>query len=362
MKEINNIIEAYKKIDFTQNQAALATVVYLEGSSYRRIGARMLILDSGEWIGGISGGCLEGDTLRKARLTMLEQKARLVRYDTTDDDPAQIGVGLGCNGIIDVLITPLNPENPQNAVVQLINQTQKRVPSVILTVIDVSNDANIQLGDVFNYADDENFKQKFPIKTIQQNLLKDINTSLLETKSASKTYQLSNKKTISILVEILMPAIHLVINGSNYDVYPLLRIAKELGWKVSIICNPKKMHATVLQLADNVLEKHEMPDIDSFTAVALMSHDYENDYQALQKTLKTDINYIGMLGPAKRNAKMYQQMNDPNLDLTKIYNPIGLDIGANTPEEIAISIIAEIKAFFAEKNGTSLKHRTEPIH
>src|SRR5215510_14000934 len=116
MKEIKAIVIAYSSIDFLKNKAALATVVRVEGSSYRRTGARMLVLDNGTYLGGISGGCLEGDALRRAQKAIASNKASVITYDTTQDDDRQIGVGLGCNGIIDVLFTPLSPMDEKNAV------------------------------------------------------------------------------------------------------------------------------------------------------------------------------------------------------------------------------------------------------
>src|ERR1700749_5306740 len=107
MKEIIDIVAAYKEAVKCSKKTALATVVLVEGSAYRRPGARMLISEDGELTGAISGGCLEGDALRKARLVILQQEALLVTYDTTDDDDAKLGVGLGCNGIIHILIEPI---------------------------------------------------------------------------------------------------------------------------------------------------------------------------------------------------------------------------------------------------------------
>src|SRR5437016_9701988 len=116
MKEIKAIIKAYDEADKTSVGLALATVVRVEGSSYRRTGARMLIMDNGVWVGGISGGCLEGDALKRAQLAIRKSTPTLITYDTTEDDPYQIGVGLGCNGVIDVLLTPLNADNKNNPV------------------------------------------------------------------------------------------------------------------------------------------------------------------------------------------------------------------------------------------------------
>jgi xanthine/CO dehydrogenase XdhC/CoxF family maturation factor len=121
MKEIKAILQAYDQVDFTHQQAALATVVRVEGSSYRRIGARMLVIDNGVWIGGISGGCLEGDALRRARLAIHKKQASSIIYDTSEEDNFQIGVNLGCNGVIEVLFTPIDPTDKNNAVELLRN-------------------------------------------------------------------------------------------------------------------------------------------------------------------------------------------------------------------------------------------------
>jgi xanthine dehydrogenase accessory factor len=368
MKELKAIIEAYDKIDFTKNKAALATVVRVEGSSYRRTGARMLVMESGEWIGGISGGCLEGDALKKARLAMTQNKPTLITYDTSDDDPYQIGVGLGCNGIIDVLITPLNPDNLNNAILQVKNHTDTRTPNLVVTVIGLSKTLeNIRMGDVFRYDNEEYFKVTFPLQLIDNQLLSDISFCLNNLRSLPQIYELADGTKVRLFLEILPPTIHLVIYGTNYDIYPFVRIAKEIGWKVTVICNPQKVHASLFQTADEVLPKDSEPIIDDYTVAILMSHDYENDYQSLMKLLKSHTNYIGMLGPAKRNKKMYDRMAEEGkpiseADLARIYNPAGLDIGATTPEEIAISIVAEIRAFFGKRNGSNLRLRTDTIH
>src|SRR3954466_12382749 len=116
MKEFSAIISEYSKIDFSLRKAALATVVKVRGSSYRSPGARMLITDDGKWTGSISGGCLEGDALRKARQVMLENKSLTITYDTREESNQYLGIGLGCNGVIDVLVEPVDPANKHNAI------------------------------------------------------------------------------------------------------------------------------------------------------------------------------------------------------------------------------------------------------
>lgn len=368
MKEIKQITEAYQNIDFSKTKAALATVVRVEGSSYRRTGARMLVLESGEWIGGISGGCLEGDALKKARLAMSQNKATLITYDTTDDDPYQIGVGLGCNGIIDVLITPLDPENPNNAVRQLQSCIDQRTPNLVVTVTSINkSNSDIALGEVFRFDNDAHFDEIFPINALKENLKIEIKEALNATKSVSKEYILENGTKLTLFLEVIPPAIQLYVFGSNYDIYPMVKVAKELGWRVICICNPTKMHASLFELVDEVVPKDYQPNIDTFTAAISMCHDYETDYQNLQMLLKTDIKYIGLLGPKKRTIKMYDRMTEEGISLSakqeeSIYSPVGLDIGAATPEEIALSVCAEVRAFFSGRDGNRLKFRPKPIY
>lgn len=368
MKEIKQIIEAYQKIDFSQNRAALATVVRVEGSSYRRTGARMLVMESGEWIGGISGGCLEGDALKKARLAMSQNKATLITYDTSDDDPYQIGVGLGCNGIIDVLITPLDPQNAQNAVLQLRNCLDQRSPNVIVTVTALSaNHSAIELGEVFRFDTPEHFREVFSLDTIKEQVLTEIQNSLAITKSVSQTYRLADGTSISLFIEVIPPPIQLYVFGSNYDIYTMVRTAKELGWKVIVVCNPTKMHPSLFTTADAVVSKDYVPVVDNYTAAVSMCHDYETDYRNLQTLLKTEIAYIGLLGPKKRTLKMYDRMQEEGKPITpadenRIFSPVGLDIGANTPEEIALAICAEIRTNFSGRDANRLKYRDRPIY
>src|ERR1700712_4135252 len=126
MKEVQDIVKAYNQAQRQGIQSALVTVVLVEGSAYRRAGARMLITEDGQLTGAISGGCLEGDALRKARLVMAQQQPMLVTYDTMDDDDAKLGVGLGCNGIIHILIEPIHPDSKNNPIALLSIALSKR--------------------------------------------------------------------------------------------------------------------------------------------------------------------------------------------------------------------------------------------
>ena len=369
MKEIRAIVDAYHEIDFTKNKVALATVVRVEGSSYRRSGARMLVLDSGEWVGGISGGCLEGDALKKAKFAIAQNKASIITYDTTDDDPFQIGVGLGCNGIIDVLLTPIDPQDSENQIFILEKCLDNREPNLIFTLLNYSgNDKFLKVGQSFLADTNIDFVQLFSLINEPALLKNDIQNVKSTKQSCIKKYP-TKIGEIELFLEVIIPATHLIIYGGNYDIYSLVKLAKEVGWKVSVVCNPLKVHKSLFEMADAVIDKAEVHEIeiDVFTVGVLMTHDFETDFQNMLKLLKTNISFIGMLGPKKRTDKMFLKLaEDGNpvseADLLKIATPVGLDIGATTPEEIAISIIAEIKTFFSGRDGSRLKFRQGAIY
>src|SRR6266487_2542136 len=366
MKEIKSIINAYNSIDFSNTRAALATVARVEGSSYRRTGARMLVLDNGTYLGGISGGCLEGDALRRAQKAIVQDKPSIITYDTTQDDSHQIGVGLGCNGIIDVLFTPLY-DGEQNPVRILSTVTETREPKVIISIIACSENLNA-LGKTFLYENDEQFLQSFAVKNIAEAVLHDIKESLGKQSSQTITYT-SADDTTKVFIEVIMPVTHLVIYGGNYDMYPLVRIARELGWYVTVVMNTAKADKNLFSTATKVLhnKSDEEPMRDNYTAIVLMAHDYKTDFTNLQKALNTKALYIGLLGPRKRSQKMFDDLATKETpvsekDMERIFAPAGLDIGAASPEEIALSIIAEIRAHFAGRQGMSLRLRQGSIY
>ena len=156
MKEIKSIIKQYDQATAKGKKTALATVVHLEGSSYRRPGARMLIEDDGNLTGAISGGCLEGDALRKALHVITQNRAMLVTYDTMDDDDAKFGVGLGCNGIIQVLIEPIDDQDTLNPIELLKEITRLRKESVLVTFFNLRDQKSDQAGSLIIFRDHDN--------------------------------------------------------------------------------------------------------------------------------------------------------------------------------------------------------------
>jgi len=257
MKEIKTILAAYDALDKQTTKVALATVVRVEGSSYRRTGARMLVQDNGIWTGGISGGCLEGDALKRAKMAIFKSQATLITYDTTQDDEHQIGVGLGCNGIIDVLFTPLNYANANNPV-ELLKQCVKesRKTHVLLTITALKgNWEAVEAGTAILYETEKD--TDFLGEETAYWLNDQIDRQLAVGKSAPIHFITADKREIRVFVELLPPEIHLLIFGFQYDVYPLSCLVKELGWRVTVVAKPEKVNKRIAQVVDTVVS----PDV-----------------------------------------------------------------------------------------------------
>jgi len=357
VKEFSDIIKSYDNIDKSSVRLAMATVIDVKGSSYRRTGARMLIQDNGIWTGGISGGCIEGDALKKANLAISGAKAIKVTYDTSKENEEQIGVSLGCSGIIDVLISPIDPKDNNNQVEQLRNCIKSREPKVLVTVLE-SEDSELSPGKVYYYSKDEEVEHYFG-KISSKIILQNIKEILKNEKTEIKELE-----THKLLFEFVPPTVQVIIMGGNYDVYPLLKVVHNLGWQSIVVANPRRLAKNIHSLADEVDADFDNISIDKYTVGILMSHDFNADLKNLRKVLKSDLSYIGLLGPVSRKSDLLAdlQFEVSEEDKERIFGPVGLDIGASQPEEIAISIVSEILTVMRHRPGSSLRSRQGPIY
>ena len=363
MKELHDIILAYDKAVKQNKQTALATVVKVDGSSYRRPGARMLVTEDGQITGAISGGCLEGDALRKAQLTILQKKNKLVVYDTTDEDDLKFGVQLGCNGVVYILFEPVKPDDAHNPINLLKKIAEQRRDGMLLTVFN-ENKTAAQKGTCCVINETESFCSDNELGS-----LIDESKSLLKQKKSV----IKDDENGSVLYQFIPPSIQLIIVGAGNDVQALAEIAFLLGWNI-VVVDGRPVYATKNRFpkADkiSVIKPEEILsaiDIDGQTAVVLMTHNYNYDLAALEQLIKTDCKYVGILGPKKKLHRLFNDLTEKGIMISdekmhSIYGPVGLDIGAETSEEIALSVVAEIKAAFAQRQGSSLKERTTEIH
>ena len=372
MKEINNIIKAFEEAQKQGRQTALATVVHVDGSSYRRPGARMLVTDEGQLTGAISGGCLEGDALRKALLVLNQQKTMLVTYDTMDEDDAKLGVGLGCNGIIQVLIEPIDITNPNNPIELLRGVIGKRQKSVLTTLFSLQNRKEEQPGTCLLLKEDgmvDTINDKYAFKGI---LLEDAKKAMAAQTSSFKNY-ISEKQNITAFIEFVKPPVSLIVIGAGNDVMPLVDMANILGWETSIVdgranyARPERFVSACQVLVSKPENVLEQITIDEQTVFVLMTHNYNYDLAMLKALIKRNVVYVGSLGPKKKSDRMLDELREEGIhvndeQLKNIYGPSGLDIGAETPEEIALSILSEIKAVLSGRGGESLRRNADAIH
>ncbi|MFP2997142.1 XdhC family protein [Spongiivirga sp. MCCC 1A20706] len=367
MKEIKSILSLYKSHKEQDEKCAIAQVVRVEESSYRREGARMLVYESGVFEGGISGGCLEGDALKRSQIAILKDKPSIVTYDTSKDDENEIGVGLGCNGVIDVLISPINQKN--SALYALEKCISARRTHIIVTITAHNHQrSNVILGGTFYYNTDTKLLENCDDPELEKKVVADVETVLSTKKSRIYHYDYDEQQ-VSVFIEYVPAPFHLAIFGDNYDVYPMIDLASVLDWEISLTGNLQKLKKDRLHTVARLFTKEDNPwtNIDNRTAIILMAHDYKTDLNNLKKAVKTSAPYIACLGPKKRFDKMRKELLETGEDLnasdfSRIYAPCGLEIGANTPEEIATSIFAEVLTVFSGKKGGLLREKKGPIH
>jgi xanthine dehydrogenase accessory factor len=368
MKEIIDIVAAFDEANVQGKKVALATVVLVEGSAYRRAGARMLITEDGRLTGAISGGCLEGDALRKARLVIMQQEPMLVTYDTMDDDDAKLGVGLGCNGIIHILIEPIT-ENPQNPISLLKSIIESRGNAVLVTLFCLADKKAAQPGTCICLT-----KNGMDVKATENpaNLqnIKEIAKQVLEGHQS----RVETSDGFTVFIEYVKPLVAVVIVGAGNDAIPLTKMAAVLGWDITVIDGrhnyalPERFPSAqkiIVATPENILEQLELTQ---WTAFVLMTHNYNYELALLSRLLPLNLPYVGVLGPKKKLDRMLNEVEEkigieiPKEQLSKIYGPVGLDIGSETAEEIALSIVAEIKAVLSGRQGNSLRYKPVPIH
>ncbi len=317
MHEIEAIFNLWRASQSESKRAALATVVEVKGSAYRRAGARMLLVEDGRSAGMINGGCLDGDLWAHAHQVMQSGRAVLTRYDTTSNQDIVFGLGLGCRGVMKILVEPAND----------------------LTWLAAGNKvAVVYEGE-------------------------DVGTRLLELAAPQK----------GAFIQHIEAPQRLLIFGVGADVVPLHAMAQLAGFSVEVFDHraPFPNRLPLVPSSYYPIEKLEAHlKIEAETACVVMTHNFLFDLELLKLLLPSPARYVGILGPRRRADELLEKIgrdtllrgiNLAALDLRKLHAPIGLDIGAETPEEIALSILAEIQKRRRDKSGLSLREK-DSIH
>lgn len=324
--------------------AVLATVVHVEGSSYRKPGARMLVNGPLAPVGCVSGGCLEGDLLRKAGWLVEAGRPVLRRYDTTDEE----GYGVGCNGVVDVLIEPLWPESACMARLREAALDGRR--GVLGTVLETG--MGLSVGD-HCWLDGNRFiaEGDWPV---------DAQAAALRVLARERSTEIS--LGVRIFFEYICPPSRVVIFGAGRDAVPVVAQCRAAGWDVTVV-DPMVTTAPSGRFppATRILR---MGLGDAWRALSLtdawcvvMTHNLAADTEIVQRLVSSDAAYIGIMGPRARSESLLgARIADP-----RVHAPIGLDLGGDGPDLIALGIAAELCAAMHGRAAGFLRDRDAPI-
>ena len=360
MKELQHILELWGSAERAGEAAVLATVVKTRGSSYRVPGARLLLTSAGQHAGSISGGCLEGDLLKKA-WWLTENGPVIRRYDTTPEGEIAAEFGLGCSGIIHVLLERVSRGN--TPILDLIREVvfSARAPGAIAHVVEPAS----SVGQRFMIDPHGKFTSNVSDSEVRAMLARE--AALAVSERSSRFLRINGG--VEVFVEVLSPVIRLLVFGAGDDAVPLTSLAKYLGWRVTVV-DGRAHYARREKFpqADEVLvrpagQSGMANEIDPWTVAVVMTHSYSQDLETLRELAGQPLRYLGILGPRKRTSQL---LADAGLDagtlVPVLHTPIGLDIGADGPQQVALAVIAEIQATLNGRKGGPLRERVGSIH
>lgn len=371
MRELRDIVSALRDLRARGERAALATITRVRGSTYRREGARLLIHSDGRTIGSISGGCLEGDVTEAARDVIQTGRPRLLSYDLTADDDAVWGLGLGCNGAIDVFVERVSEEDGEDLVARLQDSIEQRRVAALATLI-VTPPGKLALGARLFVAEDGEVQGSLGDPALDAQVVAAARRQIEAGHSTTCAVEMPGGKR-EVFIEVVAPPLQLLICGAGHDALPLVRLAHAQGWWV-MVADSRPAFATKERFpeADEVIlaEDREVATtahIDRRTFVVVMTHNFLHDQALLRGLLRTPARYIGLLGPRARTEKLLADLKKEGIPLdssqrARLFGPVGVDVGADSPEEIALSIMAEILAVRNGRSVASLRDRRGPIH
>jgi xanthine dehydrogenase accessory factor len=401
MRESAQILNAFEQLAAEAKPAAIATVVAVGGSSYRRPGARMLVAGDGRTWGGISGGCLERDVARRARLVIETGEPVLCRYDTTEslnevteasgllDLGRTPGVTLGCRGVIDLFIERISPDGP-GPIPSIARAVRERIAVTCGTLLRVSCGMKARPGLRILAGPESPAADAALARAVAECLAtratdrwpnlagglprlsggegaRGVDPAVRHPGYGSIHHLvLPGDQSADVFIETIRPPQSLVIFGGGSDVVPLLELAKTLGWHVSIVGGRssagtrERFAGADLFAADDADDPTAGITPEPDAAVVLMTHDFPRDAKILSALAGCPLRYLGLLGPRNRAERLLAQSAD--IAKWNAFYPVGLDVGADNPELIALAIISEIQAVLAGRPGGLLRDRPGPIY
>lgn len=352
------IYKEMKRCRDLMKKGVLGTIIRTEGSTYQKAGAKCFISEDGLITGLVSGGCVEGDLGEYAKHVMETGNSKKVFYDFRDGGDDLWGLGLGCNGSIEIYLEPFYPMSPSSIQIEESFFRALSSPICMITIISSVNLISsgkkriIIEGDTnLNEINDERIRDEYNKR------LKNNETGLYR------------GEELEVFFDFVTPPPHVIVFGAGPDAVPLVDGVKRLNWRVSVIDHrPEFVSDAHFPDADELIlnERGTFPEItlNEHSFIVIMTHHFEQDQQILNELLRAKTGYIGILGPRKRTYQLLEGISNAKgisqQELINFYSPIGLDIGAKTPEEISCSIVTEMINVHRAGNGISLKMTKGP--
>jgi xanthine/CO dehydrogenase XdhC/CoxF family maturation factor len=368
MSELGAILRAARARRAAGDPFLFATVVRVRGSAYRHPGARMVVAadDPEPLAGSISGGCLERDVAQKGFWRTRKERAVVVTYDRSalEEEDAFAGGGLGCDGIVDVLVERPDPADPCDPVELLAPCVEEERPVAVATVLR-SNRADLLVGARLALAHDDAIRSNIASRTLQAPLVRAAEHARLHRITTAWT---SADRQVEVLIEVLEPPPHLFVFGTGLDAVPVVTLAKALGWTVTV-CDHQGHFATQERFAAADRRLVLPPDAVRATvdraarpAAVVLSHDVAFDRAVLGALLPSRARYVGVLGPRRRTDRILDDLGAAPESRARLHAPIGLDLAAETPAEVALAILAEAQSVLAGTSATPLRLCHESHH
>ena len=322
----------------------LATVYETMGSTYSKAGHRSLIAANGDYQGLVSGGCLEGDLGERANRIRETRSPAAITYDLRDEADDLWGLGVGCNGLIRVFLQPLEPEHDHAPFAAIARRLMGTERAAAATVIETGGSA-LPLGGTLVRAADSS--ESFGLDAADT---ERIAAGCEEVINSGQSRYVVDDSGVGILYSALVPVPRLLVLGAGPDAVPLVRMAAELGWLVTVADHrPAYIAKGGFEAAERVATIDPTAlageiELETFDAVIVMSHHLDTDRTYLTRLATIGAGYVGVLGPPARKARLLEELGAAGESLrASLRGPVGLDIGADSPEAIALSILAELQ-------------------
>ncbi len=375
-KETEQICDRVAELLSLGRTGAIATVVRIRGSAYRRPGARFLVEDDGRTQGSISGGCLEADVREVARAAVIPNgTVRLLHYDTGSDDRVVWGLGLGCNGSVDVFVQRIDglASGMLDHLRELLRRDSAFAMSTIIdgqgtgqsVLLGRTEDGAREVNDEADGARQDTAGPSGHEPGLQAIGLPKVLREAASRRLASGESGVDEADGWVLFTDVLVPPPHLIVCGAGDDARPVVACAAGAGFQVTVVDHrPALLTAERFPEARRLLQSR--PDsessvpINAGASVVLMTHSFGLDREWLRRFLATEASYIGVLGPRARIEEMLRQLDAGSEE--RVFGPAGLDMAADGPEQIAISIVAEVLGVHARRVPRHLREREVPIH